>query len=174
MALKGRIELDNAVVLSVGIGQVSPWVFQTTRAVKNRAEVLAPVDTGNLRGGVAMTMRVSRTTVTGRIENRVRYDEYVQRGTAPHTIRAKQAKALAFNWKRMGNVRTVVPKKATRWGGLRKGKTGMVLWIGKGYVNHPGTKARPYMYRALREVAGLKGFTVTFMGGLGAAKHAGF
>lgn len=164
MAMKARIELDRAVVLSTAIGQTSPFVFQTTRATMNRATVLAPVDTGNLRGGISMTMRVSQTTVTGRIENRVKYDEFVQRGTEPHTIRAKQAKALVFNWKRMGGVRTVVPKKPTKWGGLRKGKTGTVLWIGKGYVNHPGTKARPYMYRALREVAGSKGFKVEYIG----------
>lgn len=164
MAMKARIELDRAVVLSTAIGQASPLVFQTTRATMNRAAVLAPVDTGNLRGGVSMTMRVSRTAVTGRIENRVKYDEYVQRGTEPHTIRARQAKALSFKWAKAGGVRVVVPKKPTRWGGLRKGKTGTVLWIGKGYVNHPGTKARPYMYRALREVAGPKGFKVDFIG----------
>lgn len=167
--LKARIELDNARVLSVGIAETAPHVFQTTRAVRNRAEALAPVDTGNLRGGISMSMRVTRTTVTGRIENRVKYDEFVQRGTAPHTIRAKRANALAFDWKRRGGVRTIVPKQGRGPTGLRKNKKGRVIfYISKGYVNHPGTRARPYMYRALREIAALRGYKVEFMGGLGA------
>lgn len=174
MAMRARIELDRAVVLSVAIGQASPHVFQTTRMAKNRAEALAPVDTGNLRGGISMTMRVSQTSVTGRIENRVKYDEWVQRGTAPHTIRAKRAKALAFKWAKAGGVQTFVPKRPSGRTGLRKGKKGVVLWIAKGYVNHPGTKARPYMYRALLDVAVLRGYQVTFLGGLGAAKVSGF
>lgn len=159
--VKARIELDRAVVLSVAMGQTSPFVFQTTRQVKNRAEVLAPVDTGNLRGGISMTMRVTQTTCTGRIENRVKYDEMVQRGTVPHTIRAKRAKALAFNWAKVGGARTLVPKKPSGRTGFRKGKRGLVFWIAKGYVNHPGTKPRPYMLRALAQVAIPAGFKVT-------------
>lgn len=158
-ALSGRIELDNAVVLSVGISMAAPVVAKVTRRVLNRAEVRAPVRFGVLRGSHSMTMQATRTTVAGRVYVGADYAEMVHNGTAPHTIRAKRAGALAF---KMGGVQVFVPKKPTKWGGLRKGKTGKVfLWVGKGYVRHPGTKARPWLYQALREVATLADFQVT-------------
>lgn len=172
MALKSRIELNNAVVLSVTIGMTSPMVARVTRKVLNRAEVRSPVRYGVLRGSHSMTMKVTRTTVAGRVYVSAKYAEAVHNGTRPHIIRPKGAKALAFEWGKMGGVQTFVPKKATKWGGLRKGKTGKVfLWIGKGYVRHPGTRARPWLYESLREVATLEGFIVrpTFGRGVGTA-----
>ena len=137
-------------------------VAKVTRRVLNRAEVRAPVRFGVLRGSHSMTMKVTRTTVAGRVYVGAKYAEAVHNGTRPHKIRAKGAKALAFKWAKAGGVQVFVPKKATKWGGLRKGKTGKVfLWVGKGYVQHPGTKARPWLYEALREVASLEGFIVT-------------
>lgn len=168
MPPKVRIELDRAHVLSVGVSLAAPYVFKVTRQVLNRSVVLTPVNTGNLKNSQTMTMRARRTFVAGTVETRVKYAEWVMRGTPPHTIRARRKKALAFNWKAQGNVRVVVPKSGKGPTGLRKGKRGVVLYIGKGYVKHPGTKARPFMYRALREVAGAEGFTISFIGGLGA------
>lgn len=160
--LKARIELDNAVVLSVAIGMTSPMVAKVTRQVLNRAEVRSPVRHGVLRGSHSMTMRATRTTVAGRVTVGAEYAEAVHNGSRPHTIRAKGAKALAFTWAKAGGVQVFVPKKATKWGGLRKGKTGKVfLWVGKGYVRHPGAKARPWLYESLREVAGVADFVVT-------------
>lgn len=162
MTFRARIELDRAQVLSVAIGQTSPMVASTTRRVLNRAEVLAPVDTGNLRASHSMTMRVSRTSVTGRIEVAAKYAEMVHGGTKPHKIAASRTNALVFKWGRMGGVVTVVPKLARVKGptGLRKTKKGVIFYIAKGYVNHPGTKANPWLLRALREVATPEGFDV--------------
>lgn len=161
--LKARIELDRAQVLSVAMGQTSPMVARTTRRVMNRAEVLSPVDTGNMRASHSMTMKVSRTRCTGRITVAAKYAEFVHGGTRAHYIRASRANALAFRWGRMGGVQTFVPKKGLAKGptGLRKTKKGVVFYIAKGYVRHPGTKARPWLYRALREVAELEGFDVS-------------
>lgn len=167
MPLKARIELDNAQVLSVAMGQTSPVVAKVTRRALNRAEVLAPVDTGNLRASHSMTMKVSRTQCVGRVETRVKYATYVHNGTVPHIIRARRAKALVFNWKAQGGIRTVVPKKGRGRTGMRKGKNGAYLYISKGFVRHPGTKARPWLYRALRETATLEGFKVQATFGVG-------
>lgn len=166
---KVRLELDTSHALSVGVSLTAPFVFKVTRQVLNRSVVLTPVNTGNLRASQQMTMRARRTYVAGTVETRAKYAEWVMRGTPPHTIAAKRKQALAFHWGKVG-VDVIVPKKATKRGGMRKSKKGgVVLVIGKGYVRHPGTKARPFMYRALREVAGPQGFTVTFVGGLGNA-----
>jgi hypothetical protein len=159
--LKARIELDNARVLAVGMGLASPMVANTTRRVMNRAEILAPVDTGNMRASHSMSMRVTRTSCTGRIEVGAKYAEYVHDGTPPHNIAANRANALSFRWGRMGGVRTVVPKKGQGPTGLRKTKKGVIFYIAKGYVRHPGTKARPWLFKALKEVAGPESFDVT-------------
>jgi hypothetical protein len=157
-----RIELDNARVLSVAMGETSPMVARTTRRVLNRAEVLAPVDTGNMRASHSMTMRVTKTQCVGRIEVAAKYAEMVHGGTDPHKIQARTANALSFRWGRMGGVRTVVPKKALTRGptGLRKTKKGVIFYVAKGFVQHPGTKARPWLFKALKEVATLENFEV--------------
>lgn len=104
------------------------------RQVVNRAKVLAPVDTGRLRSSI----RVERRSFFGLrsrwvIGSDVEYAPMVNDGTAPHIIRPKNAKALRF---RMGG-RIVFAK----------------------VVRHPGTRARPFLDRALREVARSRGYS---------------
>lgn len=175
--LKARIELDNSIVLAVGISLAAPLVARTTRRAMNRAEVLAPVDTGNMRASHSMTMRVSRTAVTGRVEVAAKYAEYVHNGTVAHNIAARRAGALVFRWGRMGGVVTVVPKKGKAKGptGLRRSKKkGVTFYISKGFVRHPGTKARPWLYRALHEVGTPENFDVQATFGTGNAVHPDF
>lgn len=69
--------------------------------------------------------------------------QFIRLGTKPHVIRAKRAKALAFFWPKVG-MQTFVPKA----GFPITGEAGGAFWIGKGYVNHPGTKPNPYDERA--------------------------
>jgi hypothetical protein len=163
--VKVRIDLDRQVVLSTAVAMSAPLVAETTRAVLNRARVLTPRDTGKLANAHQMTMKARRTRVTGRVENRTKYFLPVHDGAAPHTIRAKHKKALVFFWPRVGLV-TVVPKKPkTRFTGAIKSKRkGVRFHIGKGYVNHPGAKARPFLMRALEEVATARGFKVVPLG----------
>ena len=68
---------------------------------------------------------------------------FITHGTKPHKIKAKRAKALYFYF---GKVRmwTVVPKK----GGFKTHVSNRKLWVGKGFVNHPGTKRNDYVTRA--------------------------
>lgn len=158
--LKAKIELDNAHVLAVGISLAAPNVASVTRRTMNRAEILSPVRTGNMRASHSMTMQVRRTSVTGRVEVAAKYAEFVHGGTAAHNITARRVNALAFRWERMGGVQTFVPKKAKGPTGLRKGKKGVYFYIAKGFVRHPGTRARPWLFKALKEVATLENYEV--------------
>jgi hypothetical protein len=173
---KAKIELDNAHVLAVGISLAAPNVASVTRRTMNRAEVLSPVRTGNMRASHSMTMRVRRTSVTGRVEVAAKYAEFVHGGTKAHNITANRVNALAFRWERMGGVQTFVPKKGLAKGptGLRKSKKkGVHFYIAKGFVRHPGTKARPWLFKALKEVATLENYEVSGLS-LSAALHGDF
>jgi hypothetical protein len=162
MAVRVKIDLNNLRVQQVGVQLAAPEIFETTRLVLNRATVLTPVDHGNLRAANQMTMRARRTSVTGTVENRTKYATVVHNGSRPHTIAAKRKKALAFMWAKKGGVQVIVPKKPGGGTGLRKSKTGKVhLWVGKGFVRHPGTRARPWLDDALREVARARGYRYT-------------
>ncbi len=68
-------------------------------------------------------------------------------GTKPHKIAPRQAGALHFFWTKVG-VYTVVPKA----GGFKTHMAGGKLWIGKGFVQHPGTKPNPFPARALERL----------------------
>ena len=110
-----------------------------------------------------MTMRARRTFVAGTVETRAKYTEYVHNGTRPHKIYPKGKGALAFDWPKVG-MRTIVPRKPTGTG-VRTSKTrGPYFVIGKGYVNHPGTRARPFLMDALRQVAEHRDFIVRSLG----------
>lgn len=130
-----RLDLDRAQVLSVGISYAAPDVFETGRRVLNRAKVLSPVNTGNLRAKHRMTMRARRTFVEARIEARTRYARAVHNGTKRHVILPRKKKALKF----AHNGRTVIVRR----------------------VYHPGTKPRPWLFTALSEQAGRRGYKVS-------------
>jgi len=106
------------------------------RQVVARAKVLAPVDTGRLRASI----RVERRSTLGlrqrwTVGSDVEYAPMVNDGTKPHIIRPKRAKALKF---KMGG-KTVYAK----------------------VVHHPGTRARPFLDRALADVARSRGYSIT-------------
>jgi hypothetical protein len=69
--------------------------------------------------------------------------KFIIEGTRPHRIYARKAKALYFFFGKVG-MYTVVPKS----GGFGTHISGGKLWIGKGYVDHPGTRPNPYVERA--------------------------
>jgi phage gpG-like protein len=100
----------------------------------NRAKVLAPVDTGRLRASIRIE---SRRTLSLRsvftIGSDVEYAAFVNDGTRPHIIRPKNAQALRF---KIGG-RVVYAK----------------------VVHHPGTRARPFLDDALKQVAAQRGYS---------------
>lgn len=80
----------------------------------------APVNHGRLSGSFTLA---KQSDLTWKISTNVEYAEAVQEGTKPRAIVPVRAKALAFNV----NGKTVIVRR----------------------VNHPGTKANPYITRAL-------------------------
>ncbi|MEU7010365.1 HK97 gp10 family phage protein [Streptomyces sp. NPDC046332] len=130
-----RIRLDRAALNRTMRAASRSEGDAAARQVVNRAKVLAPVDTGRLRASI----RVERRSFLGfrarwTIGSDVEYAPYVNDGTAPHIIRPKNAQALRF---RVGG-RIVYAK----------------------VVNHPGTRANPFLDRALQEVAAQRGYSV--------------
>ena len=142
MALRStvRTKLARNELRRVGRQATGRKVATVTRKVLNRARVLSPFDTGNLRGAHSMSLDapLNRAFVRGRVIVRVRYAAAVHEGAAPHIIRPRRKKALKFT---MGG-RTVIVRS----------------------VRHPGNKARPWLMTALMEVAAREGFKVTRKG----------
>lgn len=129
-----RIRLDRAA-LNRQMQDASRRELEiAARQVVNRAKVLAPVDTGRLRASIRVE---SRRTFTFRsvftVGSDVEYAAMVNDGTRPHVIRPRNAQVLRF---RVGG-RVVFAK----------------------VVNHPGTRARPFLDRALQEVAAARGYS---------------
>lgn len=130
-----RVRLDRAQLNRTIRGASRRELEATARQVVNRAKVLAPVDTGRLRASIRIE---ARRTLTLRsvytVGSDVEYAQMVHDGTAPHTIRPRRARALRF-----------------KIGGR---------WVYAKVVHHPGTRARPFLDRAVREVAGGKGYDI--------------
>ena len=100
----------------------------------NRAKVLAPVDTGRLRASIRVEARRTATLRSRfTIGSDVEYAAFVNDGTRPHIIRPRNAQVLRF----VVGGRVVFAK----------------------VVHHPGTRARPFLDQALREVAAGRGYS---------------
>ncbi|CDF65223.1 HK97-gp10 family putative phage morphogenesis protein [Campylobacter fetus] len=93
------------------------FMFKVGAEVVNDSKAIAPFKTGNLKKDIQV-FKADQTSVTIGNSKLAPYAKFVHFGTKPHIIRVKKAKALAN-------------KKA----GLCFGKQ----------VNHPGTKAQPYL-----------------------------
>lgn len=129
-----RIRLDTAQLNRQIRGASRTELETAARQVVNRAKVLAPVDTGRLRSSIRVEARRTftlRSVYT--IGSDVEYADMVHGGTKPHIIRPKTKQVLRF---KVG------------------GKT-----VFARVVKHPGTKARPFLDRALREVAAARGYS---------------
>lgn len=122
-----RVRLDRSQLARVIKGESRKALRLRAPQVLNRAKILAPVDTGRLRssGSVHYSSLFSfrpKATIVFSVD----YARYVNDGTRPHVIRPKNAKVLRF----------VVG--------------GQVVFAR--VVHHPGTRANPFLDRALREV----------------------
>lgn len=131
----GAVRLDRADLRRAIRGASRQELERAGRQVLNRAKVLAPVDTGRLRASGRVEFRrlwTLRPQVT--ISFNTDYAEYVNDGTRPHIIRPRRARALRFT---VG---------------------GQVVYAR--VVRHPGTRANPFLDRALREVASPRGYSI--------------
>lgn len=100
-----------------------------TRRIATQAKMNTPVLTGNLRRSIdpSPPRLVGPGRASGSVEATAEYALYVHEGTRPHVIRPRNAAALHFHWKG----REVFAKS----------------------VQHPGTRARPFLRNAAQDVA---------------------
>ena len=118
----GTVDREGAITSARQVGHYE--VTNMSRKVMNQATVDCPVDTGNLRSHHRIRVRDLRTRVKGSVINDAKYAAAVHDGSPPHTITARRKKALRFT---MGGETIIVRS-----------------------VRRPGTKARPWLYKALR------------------------
>lgn len=131
-----RIRLDRAALNRTFSATSRREGEIAARQVVARAKILAPVDTGRLRASI----RVERRSFFGlrqrwTIGSDVEYAPMVNDGTRPHIIRPRRAKALKF-------------------------KVGGKVVFAR-IVHHPGTRANPFLDRALADVARSRGYSIT-------------
>jgi len=93
-------------------------LIQASNQILAEMEAKVPVKTGNLRTSLGVKVESSRVII-GPDERQAPYGGYVEFGTGPHVIRPKTKKVLSF----VVNGKRVFATK----------------------VNHPGTKAQPYV-----------------------------
>lgn len=131
-----RIRLDRAELHRIMSGEAARKLRVDGPATVNRAKILCPVDTGRLRASIQGELR-RNILLRPRFEigSNVEYAAMVNDGTRPHLIRPRYARALRF----------VVG--------------GQVVYAR--VVHHPGTRAQPFLDRALREVAAPRGYSIT-------------
>jgi hypothetical protein len=127
-----RVELFRPVIKAVLQDDVGKEVLKTTVKVLNRARVLTPVDTGNLRASHQFKIKNGATKITGEVFTKVKYALPVHEGRRPVVIYPKTKKALKFTW---------------------HGETYFRKW-----VSQPARRGRPWLRDALREVAASEGY----------------
>jgi hypothetical protein len=108
-------------------------VTTVTRRVLNRATVLTPVDTGRLRASLQMRVRRVGSSTTGEVFTTTAYAGAVHDGTKRATV--------------------IVP---TRRKALRFVVDGKVVFAKR--VVLPPRKGRPFLLRAVKEVAAQRGY----------------
>lgn len=129
------LRLDKGQANRIAKDEAYRLVLNGTRRTFNRANVLTPVDTGNLRAGNQMNVSKQAPGAVGWVYNNVNYADAVHDGSGPYVIRPRKGKALKF----VVDGQTVFARS----------------------VRHPGTKGRPWIRRAGREVAAATGFSWT-------------
>lgn len=135
MPVAVQLRLNKLAIARIGSEEARKQVTRATLAVLTRAQIITPVDTGNLRRNNQMRVfRRRATTWVGEVYNPASYARPVHDGTGPRVIRPRRKKALRFT---VGG-ETVIVKR----------------------VQFPGTMGRPWLRRALEEVAPQYGFRV--------------
>ncbi len=103
----------------------------------------SPKKSGDFSRGIAFKTTQSGDVINLALTLPQPLGTFITEGTKPHKIAARNANALVFHWAKFGGM-VVVPKG----GGFGTHERDGTLWIGKGHVDHPGTKANPFNERA--------------------------
>lgn len=127
-----KVDLFQDVIKAVLQDDVGKSVVKTTLKVLNRAMVLTPVDTGNLRASHQFKIKNAANSITGEVFTKVKYALPVHEGRRAIVIYPKTKQALAFRWHGQPMVR--------KW------------------VHQPARRGKPWLRDALREVATSEGY----------------
>lgn len=127
-----RVDLFQPVIKGVLQDLAGKDVVRVTIKTLNRAKVLTPVDTGNLRASHQFRIKSSTNKVTGEVFTNVKYALPLHEGRRAIVIYPKRKQALAFVWHGQPMVR--------KW------------------VHQPARRGRPWLRDALREVAAEQGY----------------
>lgn len=130
-------------------GPVQQKALRTAEKVAARARELAPVRTGRYRDSIHARLREG-SPFGAVVTANVAYSQIVEGGSQPHPIRPR-GNALVFSWPKQGFAKVVVPKKG---GFLTHIDRDGTLLVGKGRVDHPGTKPQHILTRALSDIMG--------------------
>jgi hypothetical protein len=134
-----RLNLNRGQVNQIGMDEARRHVLDMARATLNRANVLTPVRTGNLRGHNDMRLWETGLIAYGEVFNAVEYAAAVHNGADPRIIRAK-------------------PRAGGRQGALRFRVGGRYIY--RKEVSWPGTRPRPWLTTATIQVAPQYGFEI--------------
>jgi hypothetical protein len=120
------VEINETALRDYVMGQSEVFLRSFTAEMEAVAKEEAPERTGQLKRMIHAdeVRRTGPWTLAGGVSSLARHSAFVHKGTRPHVIRARNAPALVFYWPKVG--RTVFFKR----------------------VNHPGTKANPFLERA--------------------------
>lgn len=126
--VRGRVDLDRPEFDRQTTLHLRRKMASWQRQTATQARVDVPVRTGHLGRSIREgEVRVVGRNVHGSVRADADYAVYVHQGTRPHVIRPRRAKVLRFP---VGG-RTVFARS----------------------VNHPGTRARPFLRNAGERVA---------------------
>lgn len=128
------VHLDGAAIarlLRSPQGPVVRHLIKRTVRVQERARELAPIKTGKLRASIVKRGPYDDALgVFMVVVSNLNYALFVHEGTKPHPIYARSSPFLVFDWP--------------------GGPNGPGIYYFR-MVNHPGTKANPFLRRALAE-----------------------
>lgn len=130
-----KLTINKTEVNRIAKAAAMKVVTDTVRRVLNRAIVGTPVHHGNLRAHNQQRVRQVGLRAIGEVFNDAVYAHAIHKGLPEQTITAKVKKVLRFEI------------------------NGEVIFAKR--VKLPATKGRPWLYRALVEVAGREGYTIT-------------
>lgn len=164
MPVVWTVQISQGDARAVAFNHTVRLITNTTRRVFNRANILTPVDTGRLRAGNQFHVRRETNRVVGEVFNNTRYARAVHDGTPAHTIRPKPKQIIIRPKKPGGRLRFVVggrvvyAKQVRTQKPLRFVVAGRVVYARS--VRMPARRGRPWIARALKEIAGPEGYTL--------------
>ena len=138
--LQGKRELQARLN---ALGESGDMLRQVALGGVREAKLMVPRKTGNLGRTIRMgEVRVDSVSISAGGSSNVGYAAAVEFGTKAHTIVPRNARVLAWGGSRTLGGRLSAGSKPTTFA-MR--------------VNHPGSRAKPYLVPGLRKAAGKLG-----------------